>query len=1236
MAAQLLVPFFDPALPVNGRRDDIRAAIEKNPVVIVCGETGSGKTTQIPKILLEMGRGSAGRIGHTQPRRIAARSVAARIAEELKVELGSLVGYKVRFNDRVRADTVLKLMTDGILLAETQGDPLLRAYGTIVLDEAHERSLNIDFLLGYLKQLIEKRKDLKVVVTSATIDAEKFSKHFNGAPVIEVSGRLYPVEVRYRPVEGDKEDTTREEEEQALAAAVAELCRGGQGDVLVFLPGEREIRKAAEVLGKALGRELRGVEILPLYSRLSNADQDRVFHPGGSQRVVLATNVAETSLTVPRIRYVVDTGEARVKRYSYRNKVEMLQVENISQAAAKQRSGRCGRVADGICVRLYSEEDFNARPAFTDPELLRSSLAAVILRALSLNLGKVEDFPFLDPPSPRAVADGYDLLHELGAVDEKNSLTDTGRELARLPLDPRVGRMLVAARAEGCLEQMLVIAAALSVQDPRDRPLDKAASADERHAKFADERSDFLGYLKLWKMSGQGNGSPFSRKDCRENFLSYARMREWRDIHAQLRQAVEELEWRMSDANTEKPEGVRAIHRALLCGLLGNVGMKDEQDNSYTGARGIKFWVHPGTGTKKPGKWIVGAELVETTRLFARNVAGVDPRWIEELGAHLLKRHRERPHWEKTRAQVVAVERGTLYGLPVYADRRVHYGPVDPQLSREIFIRSALVEGEFETRAPSGRENRAPPPFLAHNQRLLKEIERLEHKSRRPDILVDDELIYAFYDARIPEGITNGADFEKWRKEAERAQPGLLQLRREDLMRHEAAGITTENFPHELQVGPNKFELEYHFEPRSPKDGVTLTVPVALLNQVPAARCEWLVPGLLKEKVQAYAKGMPQRLRHKLGPLAGFAQAFTAAVQPSDTPLGSALARYIRSELGLEVPTDAFRPDSAPPHLQMNFRVVDEHGRQLALGKNVADLKNDFASQVQEKLSEEASTDNTERYSSWTFGDLEEMMEIRRGGQTLVGYPALLDAGDGVTLQVFDSPERAREVHRAGVRRLLAIAFRERVRDIEKSLARDMALAALKDDIVSAAFDRTFLAESLPVRQAEFAQRVQEGRNRLSLIAQEMQRLAATIAAEHAQVQKRIAGVQKAYPQAAEDVKQQCARLLQAGFLARIPWERLQHFPRYLKAVALRLDKLRSDPARDAQRAAELAPLEQAWRRELASRARLGGASRTAAELEQFGWLLEELRVSLFAQELRTPVPVSSKRLAKLWHSIRQ
>jgi ATP-dependent RNA helicase HrpA len=1209
-------PWFDPALPVNARKDDILQAIAAHPVVVVCGETGSGKTTQLPKMLLEIGRGGAGRIGHTQPRRIAARSVAARIAEELRTEVGSLVGYKVRFHDKVGPGCRLKLMTDGILLAETQSDPELRQYDSIIIDEAHERSLNIDFLLGYLKKLLPRRLDLKVLITSATIDAERFSRHYGGAPVIEVSGRLYPVEIAYREVAGDAEDTTRDEEENALTDAIEEACSHGPGDVLVFLPGEREIRDAAESIGR---RRLRDTEILPLYSRLSAVEQDRIFRPGSQRRIVLATNVAETSLTVPRIRYVVDSGLARVKRYSYRNKVEQLRVENISQASAMQRAGRCGRVADGICYRLYGEDDFNRRPAFTDPELLRSSLAAVILRALSLGLGDIGEFPFLDPPAPRAIADGHALLAELGAVDDANALTDLGRELARLPLDPRISRMLVAARDEGCLEELLVIAAALSVQDPRERPLERAAAADERHAKFADDRSDFLGMLKLWQAAQAG----LSRKQCRENFLSYPRLREWRDVHAQLRLAVDELEWKSSRVDPAKPEGARAIHRALAAGLLGNVGMKDEADGNYTGARGIKFWVHPGSAARKPGKWILAAELVETTRLYGRGVATIDPKWLEEIGAHVLKRHRERPHWERSRAQVVALERGTLYGLPVYADRRVHYGPLDPKLAREIFLRSALVEGDLETRAP----------FFAHNRRLIDEIERMEHKSRRPDILVDDELIFAFYDARVPEGMHNGADFEKWRKEAERADPKLLFLKREDLMRHEAAGITTENFPHSLQAGANRFELEYHFEPGSPKDGVTMTVPAALLNQVPAARCEWLVPGLLKEKARALAKGIPQRMRHKLGPLDEFATCFASSVQESDMPLATALARHIRSEFNIEVPQDAFRPDSAPPHLQMNFRVVDADGRQLGIGRNLAELRREFAPQTDAALREDAELPEGERYTNWTFGDLAEVMEIRRGGQTLIGYPAVRDCGDCVALDVSESPDNARAIHRTGVRRLLAIAFRERVREIEKAAAKDVALAPLKGDLVVAALERTFLAESAPLTQADFARRVQEGRSRFSLIAQELQRLALSVLVEHLQVVKRLNSVQKAFPEAAADVRRQCESLLAPGWLARIPWERLQHLPRYLRAAALRLDKLRADPARDRSRAAELSALEQGYRRELASRAKLGTLT---PEIEQFGWLLEELRVSLFAQELKTPVPVSVKRLTKLWHSMRR
>jgi len=1197
---------FDPALPINARREEIRAAIEANPVVIVCGETGSGKTTQLPKILFDMKR--RGRIGHTQPRRIAARSVAARIAEEMGSELGGLVGYKVRFNDKVSERSVIKLMTDGILLAETQSDRELRQYGSLIIDEAHERSLNIDFLLGYLKKLTGKRRDLKVVITSATIDAARFSKHFDDAPVIEVSGRLYPVDVRYRPVAGDAEDTTREEEEQALADAVAELCREGPGDVLVFLPGEREIREAAQVLTRA---KFRG-EILPLYSRLSTAEQDRVFKPGKERRVVLATNVAETSLTVPRIRYVVDTGDARVKRYSYRNKVEMLQVEPISQAAAQQRAGRCGRVADGVCVRLYSEEDFARRPAFTDPELLRSSLASVILRAKSLGLGEVEAFPFVDPPSPRAIADGYDLLAELGAVNDEKNLTAVGEELARLPLDPRVARMLVAAREEGCLAQVRIIAAALSVQDPRQRPLERAAAADERHARFADEQSDFLSYLKLWKLQEESG----LRRLCRDNFLSYPRMREWRDVHEQLKQT---LDWPESSVRAEKAEGYRAIHRALLAGLLGNVGMRDEE-GAYTGARGIKFWVHPGSWTKRPGKWIVAAELVETTRLFARSVAAIEPRWLEEIGAHLLKRSRSDPHWEQDRGEVVALERGTLYGLPVYANRRVPFAPHDPDLARDIFIRSALVDGDFDTRAP----------FFAHNRRLVAEIERLEHKSRRPDILVDAELIHAFYEERIPREVHNAAQLERWRRQAEAARPRLLHLAREDLMRHEAAGITTQNFPPALELGPNRYALEYHFEPGSPRDGVTMNVPLALLNQVPAARAEWLVPGLLKEKVKALAKSMPQRLRHKLGALDDFAAQFAASVPASDTPLAVVLGRFIKRQFNLDVPLDALRPDSAPPHLHMNFRVLDDDGRQLAMDRDLAALKREHGSRTQAVLQEEL---DYEKHAGWTLGDLPELMEIDRGGHTLVGYPALVDAGDAVTLQVFDSPEKARELHRAGVLRLLAIAFRDRIRDLERSLARDVVLGPLKGEVIAAALARTFLQDSVPTLQAEFARRLDEGRARFTLIAQEIARTAGGILAERAALEKKLNAMAKGFPSQTEDVKQQMARLLGSGWLARTPWERLQHLPRYLKAASMRLDKLRADPARDARLAGELAALEQPYRREAAARARHGELE---APFQQFGWLLEELRVSLFAQELKTPVPVSVKRLAKLWQTVRR
>ena len=1219
-------PEFPPELPICARREEIAKAISSHQVVIVCGETGSGKTTQLPKICLELGRGIEGLIGHTQPRRIAARATATRVAQELKTELGGAVGYKIRFTDRVGPRSYIKIMTDGILLAETQGDRELRQYDTLIIDEAHERSLNIDFLLGYVKQLLPRRPDLKLVITSATIDAERFSKHFDGAPVIEVSGRLYPVEVRYHPVESEDDDYDLNE---AISDAAEELAREGQGDVLVFLPGEREIREAAETLRK---HHPPHTEILPLFARLSAEEQERIFKPHGGRRIVLATNVAETSLTVPGVRYVVDTGLARVKRYSYRSKVEQLRVENISQASAKQRAGRCGRVARGICVRLYAEDEFNARPAFTDPEVLRSSLANVILRMKSLGLGSVEEFPFIDPPASRAIQDGYALLAELGAVDEANELTEVGRQLAKLPVDPRIGRMVLAAKSENALREVLVIAAALSVQDPRQRPSERAAAADEAQKRFNDEKSDFLSWLKLWKFFEEALVQMKSGRKlheaCREHFLSFNRMREWRDIHGQLKELAVELGWRISGT----PATYQQVHQALLAGLLGNVGTKTEEGN-YLGARSIRFWIHPGSGVRrKAGRWVMAAELTETTRLYARCVATVEPEWLELIGAHLVKRHQYEPHWEKQPARVAAFERGTLYGLLLYAKRRVHYGPMDPVESRKIFIRQALVEGDYETRAP----------FYAHNRGLVREIEQLEHKSRRPDVLVDDELIHAFYESLVPEGIHNGADFDRWRREAEAKNPKLLFLKREDLMRHEAAGITTEQFPHQLEMAGRSFALEYHHEPGSPRDGVTLIVPLLALNQVDAARCDWLVPGLAREKITRLAKSLPQKLRQAFGALPEFVDAFLRTNEPADAPLAQAIARYARRELNLAVPLDAFRQEMLPAHLSMNFRVVDEHGRQLATSRNLAQLRAELGQKAGEQFAELARADApAAKVTVWDFGDLEEVMEVQRGSQTLIGYPGLVDHGDSVSLDVFDSAERAREAHRAGLRRLFMLQLKEQARHIEKNLPGSQAMAMqfsafgdaaeLKGQLLAAAFDRACMQEPWPRIRAEFDRRREEARSRVTLLAQEIARLAGAILTEHAALQKKLQPMSKVFPEPCRDIQDSVARLMSGRFIEKTPYERLQHFPRYLKAAGLRLDKLRADARRDARLAAEFAPLFSQWQRERVNQAKSGAPD---PRLEQFRWLLEELRVQLFAQELKTPLPVSVKRLTKMWQTM--
>ena len=1317
---------FPESLPVSGKRDEIEAALREHQVIIVCGETGSGKTTQLPKIALTMGRGGWGQprdpsaprhlrpklIGHTQPRRIAASSVAKRIAEELNTPLGEVVGYKVRFQDRIQPHASVKLMTDGILLAETQGDPDLRAYDTIIIDEAHERSLNIDFLLGYLRQLLPRRPDLKIIVTSATIDADRFAKHFASsrgpAPVIMVSGRLFPVEQRYRPFEESREYGLNE----AITDAADELWREGSGDILVFLPGEREIREAADHLRKHFAHHRVTASILPLFARLSQQEQDEVFKTGGGRRIVLATNVAETSLTVPGIRYVIDSGLARVKRYSFRNKVEQLQIEPISQAAANQRAGRCGRVANGICIRLYDEKDFTGRPRFTDPEILRSSLAGVILRMKSLHLGLVDDFPFIEPPLRKAIADGYQLLNELGAVDDDNEITRLGMDLARLPLDPRVGRMILEAKDRQALAEVLVIAASLSVQDVRDRPIDQQQQADTKHKQFDDEKSEFMGTLKLWKWldesrGGHGHhepGQPERHKLShrkyeqllRDNYINPRRVREWRDVYTQLHTVVAEHNWRLNGS----PATYEQVHLSLLSGLLGNIGCKSDDEDWYLGARGIKFYKHPGANlSKKPGRWILAAELVETTRLFGRGIANIDQPWLVQMGGHLLKKQLLDPHWEKKAGEVVALERATLYGLVVYNNKRINFGLVNAKEARDIFIREALVNNEWETRLP----------FLAANRKLINQVEQLEHKSRRQDVLVDDELIYAFYDAQIPPEVMSGYSFERWYKHASRENPKLLYLSREELMRHEAAGITSAAFPKVIRMGGVDCAATYLHEPGDARDGVTVTIPIFALNQVQEEPGEWLVPGMLKDKVLALVKSLHQKPRARLVPLPDYAESFVQTVPFGQGGLMDVLLKAVRDKTQLDVKRNDFKLDTLSPHLFMNYRVVDEHGRQLGMGRNLAVLKAELGSLARgafqalaalkaqavaqggansgasveggataqagvgssaapghaggrgatpsggaQRVSSNAQggagkggsapgaaagkPQASQAFTDWTFGELPELMEIQRGGHTLIGFPALIDKGQSVEIEVFDEPDVAAAKHRAGLRRLVALQIKEPLKYLEKNIPdlQKMAMAymslgtadELRDQIIDVALDRAYLADPLPTDAASFKARVEEGRTRLNLIAQEVARLAGTVLVEYAAAIRKLKDA-KPPKDVADDIAGQLQRLMPKRFIAQTPYTQLQHFPRYLKAITLRLDKLKGDPARDAQRLTELRPLDQRYTRRLAE---LKGV--LDARTDEFRWLLEELRVSLFAQELRTPQPVSIKRLEKAWAQI--
>ncbi|TEA78726.1 ATP-dependent RNA helicase HrpA [Allopusillimonas ginsengisoli] len=1265
-------------LPVSARRDDIAAAIQANQVVIVSGETGSGKTTQLPKICLALGRGQRRMIGHTQPRRLAATSVAKRIAQELNTDLGDWVGYQIRFSDRSGPNAAIKLMTDGILLAESQRDPLLRRYDTIIIDEAHERSLNIDFLLGFLKQLLPRRRDLKLIITSATIDATRFAEHFGEpgrpAPVIEVSGRLYPVEVRYRPVlddeslrESNDDDTdgarrqeparkraagqagasarraSADEERDLIDAvvdAVGECARYGPGDVLVFLPGEREIRETVEGLRKsAYG----SCEILPLYARLSQAEQERIFRPqGNTRRIVLATNVAETSLTVPGIRYVVDSGLARIKRYSWRNKVEQLRIEPISQASANQRAGRCGRIGPGLCIRLYGEDDFKRRAPFTDPEVLRSSLASVILRMKALKLDDIESFPFVDPPPGRAIADGYHLLQELGAIDDSNLLTDTGRELARLPVDPRVARMVLAARDQQCLAEILVIASALSVQDPRDRPMQEREASEAAHAKFGDDKSEFLSFLKLWRWYGEQVAHKASQRKLvallRQNFLSPLRLREWHDVHTQLLALVGEQGWRVNtvDATFEQ------IHMALLAGLLGNIGFRNEDGAGYQGARGIRFQIHPGSRmVKKAGRWVVAAELVDTTRLYARCLARIEPVWLERAGAHLLLRHWSDPRWEKKAGQVVANERATLYGLPVYTGRRVHFGRIDPVQARELFIRQALVTGEIDSNLA----------FLQHNRKLIASIEKLEHQTRRPDILVDDELIYAFYDQQIPADVFQTATLERWHKGLDKQQARALMLSRDDLMRHDAAGVTTDVFPREVEWQGVRMALDYHFEPGSVRDGVTLTVPLFALNQIDPMRCEWLVPGMLKEKAHLLIKSLPQKLRRHCVPLpdyaAGFFERWFERAADPDKGLLEAISADMWEQVKVRPQRSDFKPEMLPAHLFMNFKVVDEHGRMLSGGRNLDQLKAEHGRDAQASFQKVAAKDEHvaqalahEQLTDWSFGTLPDIMEIRRQGQSFIGYPALVDKGTHCDLDVFDDPALARLQHQGGLRRLFRLALREQVKFLEKNLPDLTRMSmlymslgtqeALRDQVIDCALDRACLADPWPVDAAQFDARRTEGKTRLGLLAQEVARLAGQILVEWSALQKKLPQA-KPHAAAYADLQKQQSALMGKWFLRDTPYQQLVHFPRYLKAAQARIDKLRIDPGRDARLMAEMALLLTQHQRAVSA---LKGAR--DAQLEDFRWMLEELRVALFAQELRTPMPVSVKRLQKAWAAMQR
>lgn len=1214
-------------LPVSQKRDDIAKAILENQVVIVAGETGSGKTTQLPKICAEIGRGKFGVIGHTQPRRLAARSVASRIAEEMHTSLGEYVGYKVRFNDKVSENTQIKLMTDGILLAEIQHDRFLNQYDTIIIDEAHERSLNIDFILGYLKNVLPKRPDLKVIITSATIDPERFSKHFSDAPIIEVSGRTYPVDTRYRPLTG--EDDVDRDQLQGIFDAVDELCDEGLGDILIFMNGEREIRDTADALSK---RGLKETEIVPLYARLSAGEQNRIFQPHTGRRIVLATNVAETSLTVPGIRYVIDPGTARISRYSYRTKVQRLPIEPVSQASANQRKGRCGRVAEGICIRLYSEEDFESRPEFTDPEILRTNLASVILQMTALGLGDIEAFPFVEKPDRRNIQDGVRLLEELGAInsgatDPRKRLTGIGRKLARLPIDPRLARMVIEAPRLGCVKEIMIIASALSIQDPRERPSDKQQSSDDKHRRFFDKESDFITFVNLWNYVQQQQKALSSnqfRKQCKQDYLNYLRVREWQDLYFQLSESIKEM-----DIKLNQQEGdYQSIHTALLSGMLSHVGVKDQEKSEYQGARNARFHIFPASGQfKKQPKWIVSAELVETSKLWGRIVAKIQPEWIEPLAKHLIKRSYSEPHWSKKQAAVQAYEKVTLYGIPIVPKRLINYSTIEPSLCREIFIRSAMVEGDWETRHT----------FFKQNRKLLREVEELEHKSRRRDILVDDDELFDFYDQRVSTDAVSGRHFDSWWNKERKANPELLNFEKSMLFKGDASHITDLDYPNFWHQESLKLKLSYQFEPGENSDGVTVHIPIPVLNQVTPQGFDWQIPGLRHELVVSLIKSLPKSLRRNFVPAPNYADAFLARTTPLEAPLLDSLEKELRRMTGVEVLREDWKLEQVPEHLKVTYRAVDHRNRKLKESQDLYELKDELKEKVQQTLSKVADDDIEQQdLRTWSFGEIPRVYQQKRGGYQVKAFPAIVDAKQSVEIKLFETEYEQQQAMQAGQRRLILLNVPSPIKYLHQNLPNKSKLGLyfnpygkvldLIDDCIACGVDKLIEEQGGLVWEPEKFEALKEHvRAELGDTVVEIAKQVETILTTAFSINKKLKGrVDLSMAFALSDIKAQLEALIYRGFATDCGWKRLPDILRYMRAIERRMEKLPIDPNKDRLQLLKIEAVTQEYR-ELKNKIPKGAV--VPESVKEIHWMLQELRVSYFAQQLGTPYPVSDKRV---------